>query len=995
MPARSQPHPEHRIGPDDWPAHIEHTDGPQLVVGGPGTGKTEFLVRRAGTIIDSGRADPENLLVLSFSRRGVADVADRLRDRLDRSTRSLDITTYHSFALRLLEAHATSAGWEQTPAVLTSPEQVRFVATLLATEDEALWSPVHRSLLDSFTFAGEVTDFILRCREQLLGPSQLAALDRADWRGLPGFMERYEAALRRDGRIDYGTLLATAVDLLSDEGVRAAVAGQFDYVLVDEYQDTSRAQARLLRNLVIDHGNITVAADPYQSIYSFRGTDLQNVSRFPDEFPDQRGNAATRLVLTTSFRVPEAILSAAVRVTQHDLPGAAGPVVAAPGPGSVETYRFEQQTEEAEWIAAEITRLHLEQGIPYYRIAVFVRSKRRFLPELSRALDRRRIPHERPDARLVDQPAVRFALDCVMAATGSEGPAGRDRAVRRLLLGPLFRLPPGQLRNLERANPAASRDWTTVIRTSVPDGGPIAALLEDPEWAVRRPALTGLWHVWSSLPQLRRVATDEARNEERSAWTSLFQVVERFNERNPHATLEEYCGLMSDDSFEARPLLSYRPRVADSVTITTLHQSKGLHFDIVFIADAVEGVFPDLRTRDSLLGARHLNPHLPTDVAGYVLFRLQEERRLAYTAMTRAARRVIWTATTAGGDRGVGAPSRFLALVAGTASVEAAVSHPGYERPPVTVAEMEAFLRRLLLNPAAPSPDRVAALAVLAESERLGLRPPEAFYGTRRKGSDDGVIEGGFTLSPTQAEAYERCPRRYVLERRLGIGAESSIYADFGSLIHAVLETVERAAMKHGRPRATCEEALDELDVQFSEERFGGQPFAESWRRRGRAALERLYGAWPSPGTPIALERDLLARTDDIEWRGRADRIELHDGSVKVVDYKTSRTIPSEADAAESLQLGFYLLAAGTDPEITTHGVPRAGEMWFPVANRRTTAVRAFDGENLPEIESRMRAVARGISKERWPATANDGCDRCPVRLVCPAQPEGKEAFAS
>lgn len=993
MPTRSQLHPEHHIGPDDWPAHIGRTDGPQLVVGGPGTGKTEFLVRRAEAILDSGRADPENLLLLSFSRRGVADVADRLRDRLDRSIRSLDITTYHSFALRLLEAHATSAGWEQTPSVLTSPEQVRFVATLLATEEETLWSPVHRTLLGSFTFAAEVTDFILRCREQLLGPAELAALDRADWRGLPDFMERYEAALRRDGRIDYGTLLATAVDLLSDGAVRTAVAGQFGYVLVDEYQDTSRAQARLLRELVVDHGNITVAADPYQSIYSFRGTDLRNVSRFPSEFPDRRGNPATRLVLTTSFRVPEAILSAAVRVTQHDLPGAAGPVVAAPGPGSVETYRFEQQTEEAEWIAAETTRLHLEQGVPYNRIAVFVRSKRRFLPELSRALDRRHIPHERPDARLVDQPAVRFAFDCVMAATGSEGPAERDRAVRRMLLGPLFRLPPGQLRNLERTR--ASRDWPAVIRASVPDGGPLAALLEDTEWAVRLPALAGLWHVWSSLPQLRRVATDEARDEERSAWTSLFQVVERFNERNPHATLEEYWGLMSDDSFEARPLLSYRPRVADSVTITTLHQSKGLHFDIVFIADAVEGVFPDLRTRDSLLGARHLNPHLPSDVAGYVLFRLQEERRLAYTAMTRASRRVIWTATTAGGDHGVSTPSRFLALVAGTTSVDAAVSHPGYERAPVTGTEMEAFLRRLLLNPAAPSPDRVAALAVLAESERLGLRSPEAFYGTRQKGPDEGVVHGEFTLSPTQAEAYERCPRRYVLERRLGIGAESSIYAEFGSLLHAVLESVERAAMEHGRPRATCEEALDELDAQFSEERFGGQPFAEGWRRRGRAALERLYGAWPSAGTAIALERKLLAQTDDIEWRGRADRIEVHDGFVKVVDYKTSRTIPSESEAAESLQLGFYLLSAATDPDITRHGAPLSGEMWFPVANRRTTVVRAFDGENLPDIESRMRTVARGISQERWPATANDGCDRCPVRLVCPAQPDGKEAFAS
>jgi superfamily I DNA/RNA helicase/RecB family exonuclease len=985
--------PEHRIGPDEWPAFLARTEGPQLVVGGPGTGKTEFLVRRVGVLADSIGA--ENLLVLSFSRRGVADLTDRLRERLDRSIRSPDITTYHSFALRLLETHAAAAGWNETPAVLTSPEQVRFIQALLATEDEARWSPAYRGLLTTFTFATEVTDFILRCREQLLGATDLVAMDRADWRGLPGFIDRYEAALRHSGRIDYGTLLATAVELVTVDEIRAAAAGQFGYVLVDEYQDTSRAQARLLSHLVIDHRNIVAAADPYQSIYSFRGTDLENVSRFPSEFLDRDGRPATRLVLTTSHRVPAAILSAAVRVTQHDLPGAAGPVVPAPGLGSVETYRFDQQTEEAEWIAAEVTRMHLEQGIPYRRIAVFVRSKRRFLPELSRALDRRHVPHDRPDARLADQPAVRFVTDCVVAATGAEGPAEQDRAIRRILLGPLFRLPPGQLRDLERTHPAADRDWPTIIRRNVPDARAIADLLEDDEWARQLPAVAGLWHVWSRLPQIIPIATDEARSEERMAWKSLFQVIERFSERNPHATLDDYRALMADDSFEARPLLSYRPVTSDAVTVTTLHQSKGLDFDVVFIADAVEGVFPDLRTRDSLLGARHLNPHLPPDVSGYVLFRLQEERRLAYTAMTRAALRVVWTATAAGNEHGNGVPSRFLSLVADTATVSGAASHPGYDRPPITTAEMEAFLRRRVLDPTTPPPQRLAALDLLSRGDRFGLRHPTAFSGVRDRGSDHGVLSDGFTLSPSQAEAYERCPRRYVLERRLGIGAESSIYADFGSLIHGVLENVEHAALARGRTRATVQEALEEFDARFEPDPFGGRPFSEGWRRRGHRALMRLYNAWPSPGAVIATEHPLRIEVAGVEWRGRADRIEVRDDTTAIVDYKTSRTPVSESEAAGSLQLGFYLIAAGTDPSITEYGEPAIGEMWFPAVERSAAIVRRFDMDNLAEVRARMALVAAAVEREEWPAMPNDSCDRCPVRLICPAQPEGKEAFSS
>ncbi len=980
-----------RVDPEGWAAAVADVAGPQIVVGGPGTGKSEFLVRRLVHLLEARDVDPARTLVLSFGRRGVADLAMRVRSSLSRTVGRLDIATFHSYALRLVEAAGVERGRHRPPQILTGPEQTALVRELLAGEDPTSWSPAVRPLLSTRTFAAEVTDFILRVNEQLIDDAALGqrASRRQDWRGLAGFIARYRRELERRDRIDYGHILVEAVRIL-DEGARPAPAPE--YVLVDEYQDTTAAQAALLERLVEPGCNLTVAGDPHQSIYSFRGARLGAIGGFTSEFgsPD---HPARRFVLTTSFRTPARILQAASTVIAgSDPPGGPGPVIPARGRGRVDVHVFDQQTAEAEWVAAEIARLHLSERIPLSAIGVFVRSKRRFLAEMSRALDRRRIPHDDPDARLAEQPAVRFVLDAVRAATGRDGPAATDRAVRRLLLGQVVALSLGRLRDVERVMVRMEAGWPDSIRRIAPEATAVAELVEDPSWAVAAPAVDGFWRVWSGLPQLEAVVTDPARRDERAAWTSLAQVLTRWNERSPEATLEEYLRLLEDEEFEARPLLSYRRPEDERVALTTLHQSKGLEFDIVFICDAVDGVFPDLRARDSLLGTRHLLPDVPEDAVGYRSFRLQEERRLAYTAMGRALRRVVWTATSTGFEDGRGVPSRFLSSVAG--SGEAAPGPPPEREEPVTLQEAEAYLRRTLADPAAPPPLRLAALSALAGGPERGFRQAEWIPGVRERGPDVGLVPRGARLSPTQAESYDTCPRRYALERRLRIGEQSSLYADFGSVVHEVLERVEREAIEQGHDRSALEDAIAVFDRVFPVERFGGGVFAAAWRSRGHRLLEHLYTTWPAWGVVVGLEHPLTLDVAGSAWVGRADRIEARDGKLKIIDYKTGKSAIAIDEAAESIQLGFYLLAAAADADMRAHGEPAAAEMWYPAAEAKSLITRAFDPARLADVPARLAAVAAGITREQWPPSPNRWCDRCSVRLVCPAWPEGGEAFA-
>jgi RecB family exonuclease len=600
---------------------------------------------------------------------------------------------------------------------------------------------------------------------------------------------------------------------------------------------------------------------------------------------------------------------------------------------------------------------------------------------------------------------VRFLIDLTAAASSAESESAGEQALRRVLLGSRVGLTIGAFRSVERlARELGS--WPAAIRERIDEWGPLADLLEDDRWAGELPAVDGMWQVWSSLPGIDEMVSDPDAAEERSAWRSLAQVLARWEERNPHGTLLEYRRLAESEDFEAEPLLSYRRPEGDRLTLTTLHQAKGLELDVVFIADAVDGVFPDLRTRDSLLGVRHLLPSVPTETAGYRSFRLQEESRLAYTAMTRARRRVVWTATERGLDDGPGRPSRFFAKIERRLGVEPGrppgrvriypTSRPGDgTRPPVTAHEAEAALRRCLVDVAVPAPTRLAALRVLGEGPKWGMRSPLAFCGVEERGPNTGLIGEDLILSPSQAELYEDCPRRYALERRLRVGSDTSLHAAFGTLIHDVLESVERRAMKQGRARAAIEEALEELTEQFVPDDFGGQPFADSWLTRGENGLRHLYEQWPGESRrAVAIEHTLTAEIGGIRWTGRADRIDLSPAGIVVVDYKTSTRVPLVAEAAVSLQLGFYALAAGADSRLRKLGPVTGAEMWYPMDKAKGVTTRKFDMGLLGEVKSRLAEVAAGIRAENWTPLPGASCDRCALRRICPAWAEGGPGFA-
>lgn len=976
----------------DWPAALADTDGPQIVISGPGTGKTEFLAQRVAHLIRQG-VPARQILVLTFSRRAAAELEHRISQNLDRPVGDATASTFHSFAHRLLESHSHRTA-SSMPVLMTGPEQVRWVGRLLEEESEDRWPVTFRPILTSATLAEEVADFVMRCHERLLDPDSLARLAarRDDWKALPGFLRRYRQTLQTEGRLDYGLLIAEAVRILEtagDEGVEPI----YDYVVVDEFQDTSPAQAHLAMLAAGTQRNITVAADAHQSVYSFRGADLENLAGFARDMATL-GEKVRGIRLGRSFRVPAPILAAAERLVapNRDGPFGGSEVEPAPHEGSVETYTFDQRSAEAEWIASEVERLRLVEGVPLASIAVLVRSTRHLLPELSRALDRRGIPHDRPDARLVDHAAIRLVADVVTVATTPPDSAEVDLAMRRILLGPALALSLGRERELVRSRQRTEAPWPELLRTELPQASGLADLITDSAWATERSAVEGFWHLWDNLTGIERIVADPERREYRVAFSTFARMLERLAERDASVSLADSLDATAAGDFEAAPLLSYTGPVDDRLVVTTLHQAKGLEFEVVFIADAIEGVFPDTRKNPSLLQTQLLSEELTTDPAAQSRFRLEEERRLAYTATTRARRRVVWTATTAGIDEADRRPSRFILAAADVETFDSIGPPPtDAESPPLTPRAFQAQLRRWLLDPHAGPVRRLASLRVLAEHTGWNAL---TFAGVAAPGPDTGLIGDRVRLSPSQATLYEQCPRRYALERRLrAVNIESS-YARFGSLIHEVLEEAEREAMAAGRTRSDLPTALAWLDTVWERYPSFGTPAVDTaWRRRAEKLLAQLYAEWPGGDSePVSLELSLDMTLEGTEWVGRADRIERTAEGLKIVDYKTTKTAPVLGDVAESLQLGYYILAAAEHPQLASEGPPVAAELWYPLVARKNKAF-PFEMENLAAVRERLIAAAEGIRAERWEPRVSRDCQSCAFRSVCPAWPDGREAY--
>ncbi|MFE8942980.1 ATP-dependent helicase [Streptomyces sp. NPDC007856] len=429
-------------------AVVDHSAGPLLVLAGPGTGKTTTLVESVAARIARG-ADPERILVLTFSRKAAVDLRDRMALRIG-AARAPRATTFHSYCYALVRAHQDSGLFTEPLRLLSGPEQDVTVRELLAGQPElqrlglahVRWPDELRACLTTRGFADEVRAVLARSRELGLGPGALDAfarrIGRPDWRAAAAFLAEYLDVLDMQGVIDYTELVHRAVLLARRPETAARLAAQYDAVYVDEYQDTDPAQVRLLHALAGGGRTLVALGDPDQSIYAFRGADVNGILDFPAAFPRADGRPAPVEVLRTSRRSGAALLAATRLITQRmplpRLPADRVRVHREPAAvrdgGRVEVYTYPTAGTELDNIADILRRAHLEDGVAWSDMAVLVRAGARTLPTLRRALTAAGVPLDidGDDLPLRHEPAVAPLLTALRAVATAEARRHEENA---------------------------------------------------------------------------------------------------------------------------------------------------------------------------------------------------------------------------------------------------------------------------------------------------------------------------------------------------------------------------------------------------------------------------------------------------------------------------------------------------------------------------------------------------------------------------------------
>jgi DNA helicase II / ATP-dependent DNA helicase PcrA len=907
-------------------AAVAHDDGPALVLAGPGSGKTRVIVERAVRLIDDGAAKPEQLLVLTFSRKAASDLRQRLADRLRRSYASFPVTTFHGFCFSLLNRHA------EAPPRIARPSERRALARLALADHGDLGFRPSNALTD------EALAFCSLCDEYVGVPEH----------DLTPVRHRYVTLLADRGLLDYGSLQRETIRLLNERGdLRAEYVQAFRYLLVDEYQDTNVAQDRLLDLLAGEHRNVFCVADDDQSIYGFRGAELDNTLRFTERWP-----CAKRYELPTNYRSAREIVDLAKSVIERNVDTHLGKDLAAADDrrATLVGQTFRHAAEEADWIAREIARLRLE-GTKLGEIAVLARSLKEIGPRLGYGLRSHGIPFHVP-LRPPLHPTAAALLSLLELASAFPWEEPHDEQALRALASPLFGADPLELRRYQREK----RTLYGALRES----GEFERFFEALA-IVKRQTSAGvaIWALWERLPHFRnlqkRIREEELREDmdELEAVTALSDVANDFEgdvAAFPHAFRS---GELDDEDW-----LPTGPLPTDAVALLTVHQAKGLEWDAVFVCDLVEGRFPAHARSQHTLFDRELFSRRPLDEGERARRALEEERRLFYVAITRARSRLTLTATEEAREEAGRALSRFY--LEASDYLGSPIPDDGF----VSLGEALAALRRAGGGEA---------------GWRAHVETPNA---------NPMLPTGGLRASASRLAPLENCHLQFFYGSLLDFRDRGTTQMTLGGIFHDVLEAF------HDPERAEPQ-TLDRLfelgEEHWSDEGMGPAPL----RREGRRVLEHMlrnyyeYEIAPGlEGEVLAVEKRFAFELDASTLTGYIDRIDrLPDGDLRLVDYKTSKSAMKIEEAEQDLQLALYALACRDVPELCALGDVAELVYLYPklVAYGKLTRRKQTIGPELADrTRERIRGMVGEIVAERFDFSPEADCMWCPFKGICP-----------
>ncbi len=947
---------------------VTHGDGPLLIVAGAGTGKTTVITERVAWLIRTGRAKPEELLVLTFTEKAAQEMEERVDRLLPYGYVDILISTFHAFGERMLREYGLEIGLDSQFRVLSTADQWLLLRErfheLPLTHYKPLGNPTRflHALLTHFSRAKDETvmpeayqQYAASLRKEQYANDEEKEIAEKTMEVAHAYAH-YDHALRASGHLDFGDLIVQTLRLMRERpAIASELRKRYRYILVDEFQDTNFAQYALVRQLAAPENNLTVVGDDDQSIYKFRGASLSNILEFKKDFSE-----SAEVSLVRNYRSRQNILDLAYRFIQQNNPnrleaqlngstldGKGKPlahpiskklVSAVKTKGAIRLFREATSDAEARRVVDDIIRQKQKNpSISWNDIAILARANSHAEPFVQ-ALERSGVPYQFVAARgLLQQPEVLDLTSYLRMLDNYHESASMYRVLAMLHLGLQQRTIMDVLRYARRKNVSlfeateAARSLAGIVSA---DRDAITRLLNLIREHTRMAATQSVGRVLYQI--LTDFNTIDSFDRDRDAVkiqniAKFYKMVRDFEERNADTSVKAFVqelAMLLEVGEDASPaVLAEGP---EAVKVLTVHGAKGLEFSHVYIVQCADKRFPTVERRDAIpLPDALIQEILPSGDA-----HLQEERRLFYVAVTRAKQSLTFTAADDYGGARRKKPSRFLYEL----GLLKEVSRPEHIS--------NALLPRQL---ALPKVARKSAYALPAK------------------------------FSFTQLKAFETCPKKYWYAHVLTIPVVGRHTFSFGKTMHATLQKFFAEVQKGVVP--TLEELLQLYDASWIDEWYDSKEHERLRKQSGKKALEQFYAHEKDRFAirPFALEQGFNVRIGSHTIKGVIDRIDplgsQQSKKVEIIDYKTGKVPKDARDGLDQLVL--YAIASvdvlGFEPEkLTYYYLEEGKKVSHEVAPQAIDKTKTYVLDLIDEI-----------TKSNFAATPGFHCQFCDFKEIC------------
>ena len=621
---------------------VEKTEGPVLILAGAGSGKTRVLTTRIGHLIEDKGVQPANILAITFTNKAANEMRERVEETLESDASDMWISTFHSCCVRILRKDINRIGYNRSFVIYDSADQVTLVKDCLK----------ELNLNDKVFEPKMIISTISGAKDKLYDPKQFKAMHMNDNRmsKIADVYALYQDRLKRNSALDFDDLIFKTVELLkSDKEVLDYYRNRFKYIMVDEYQDTSKAQYELIKILAKEHQNICVVGDDDQSIYGWRGADIRNILEFEKDYDDVHV-----VKLEQNYRSTQIILDAANTVISNNIERKRKRLWSEKKDGELIKIQVAQdEIEESDFVADMIAKISREQNRSYKDFAVLYRANAQSR-SVEDALNRSQIPYNiYGGTKFYERKEIKDLIAYLRVIQNPQD----DISIKRIINVPRRGI---GLRTIEKIEDRASLkqesiysvliDIETNSEISTKARNSISEFVDNVIGTLRTmrevyPVSKLIEKVIESIDYYGYIDElykgDKEEAEERKDNVKEFiSVAMEFEQNSEEKDLETFLtgvALTSESSEEEE---------IDKVSLMTIHTSKGLEFPVVFIVGMEDGLFPIARAVRSMRDSE-----------------IEEERRLCYVGITRAKEILYLTLTqkrTLYGKTNPSIASRFM-----------------------------------------------------------------------------------------------------------------------------------------------------------------------------------------------------------------------------------------------------------------------------------------------------------------------------------------------